>query len=302
MKQPVKQPTKQRVPPPPERNAPQKTLERVISKAGLGSRTEARSWIHAGRVAVNGRVIENPDHWVTFDQDHVTFDGRPLTRQKRLYLLLYKPTGYLTTYKDPEGRPTVYDLLTGIEQFISPVGRLDQDSSGLLLLTNDTQLAERLTNPEFHVAKTYQVKCHPPVSEESVAALRQGVLLDDGPTRPAEVRRLMDSETHSFLEIIITEGRNRQVRRMVEAVGSRVEKLVRTRIGSLTIGDLPVGQVRELSLEELRMLKQESSDGKDSQQDAGHAARSSRVAPVVRAKPGRDGSGGARAGKRRGPA
>jgi pseudouridine synthase len=290
---------KQRVPPPPERNEPQKTLERVISKAGLGSRTEARSWIHAGRVAVNGRVIENPDHWVTFSQDRVTFDGQPLTRQKRLYLLLYKPTGYLTTYKDPEGRPTVYDLLAGIEQFISPVGRLDQDSSGLLLLTNDTQLAERLTNPEFHVAKTYQVKCHPKVSDEALAMLAQGVTLDDGPTRPAQVRRLMENETHSFLEIIITEGRNRQVRRMLEAVGSRVEKLVRTRIGSLSIGDLPVGRYRELSLDELRMLKQESSDGKDSQQDPrAHGGNGS----VVRAQPGRDGSGGGRTGKRRSPA
>ncbi|MCX6597636.1 MAG: pseudouridine synthase [Acidobacteria bacterium] len=287
------------MPPPPERNEPQKTLERVISKAGLGSRTEARSWIHAGRVAVNGRVIENPDHWVTFSQDRVTFDGQPLTRQKRLYLLLYKPTGYLTTYKDPEGRPTVYDLLAGIEQFISPVGRLDQDSSGLLLLTNDTQLAERLTNPEFHVAKTYQVKCRPQVSDEAIAMLAQGVTLDDGPTRPAQVRRLMENETHSFLEIIITEGRNRQVRRMLEAVGSRVEKLVRTRIGSLSIGDLPVGRYRELSLDELRMLKQESSDGKDSQQDPrAHGGNGS----VVRAQPGRDGSGGGRTGKRRSPA
>ena len=290
---------KQRVPPPPPRSQPQKTLERIISKAGLGSRTEARSWIHAGRVAVNGRVSENPDHWVTFNQDRVTFDGQPLTRRQRLYLLLYKPTGYLTTYKDPEGRPTVYDLLTGIEQFISPVGRLDQDSSGLLLLTNDTQLAERLTNPEFHVAKTYQVKCRPLVSEAALDQLAQGVMLEDGPTRPAQVRRLADTATHSFIEIIITEGRNRQVRRMLEAIGSRVEKLVRTRIGPLSLDGLAVGQHRELSLDELRMLKQESSDGKDSQQDTGLRGA---IAPVVRAQPGRDGSRGRRTGKRRGPA
>ncbi|MGE0393932.1 MAG: pseudouridine synthase, partial [Vicinamibacterales bacterium] len=133
---------------------PLKTLERVLSKAGLGSRTEARSWIHRGRVTVNGRIVENPDHWVDMARDAVLFDGAPLARRERVYLLLYKPTGYLTTYKDPEGRPTVYDLLDGVDTFVSPVGRLDLDTSGLLLMTNDTQLAERVTNPDSHVPKT----------------------------------------------------------------------------------------------------------------------------------------------------
>ena len=124
---------------------PLKTLERVLSKAGIGSRTEARSWIHAGRVTVNGRRIENPDHWIDFARDKVTFDGKPLAARQKVYYVLYKPKGYLTTYKDPEGRPTVYDLLGGIDQWVFPVGRLDQDTSGLLLVTNDTQFAERIT-------------------------------------------------------------------------------------------------------------------------------------------------------------
>ena len=240
---------------------PKKTLERVLSKAGLGSRTEARSWIHAGRVTVNGRVVENPDHWIDFAADKITFDGRPLRQSEPRYVLLNKPKGYLTTYKDPEGRPTVYDLLETVEGFVAPVGRLDQDTSGLLLLTNDTRLAERLTNPDYHVPKTYQVKCSTKVSDEAITRLRSGVELSDGPTRPAQVRRLRDSQSKSFLEITITEGRNRQIRRMIEAIDSTVSKLVRTRIGSIAIGDLPIGHWRPLTSGELRMLQRETDGG-----------------------------------------
>jgi 16S rRNA U516 pseudouridylate synthase RsuA-like enzyme len=137
---------------------PLKTLERVLSKAGVGSRVEARSWIHAGRVKVNRRLVRNPDHWVDMERDRVQFDGKPLAPRERLYLLLYKPTGYLTTYKDPQGRATVYDLIADVGTFLSPVGRLDLDTSGLLLMTNDNQFAERVTNPQSHVPKTYLVK------------------------------------------------------------------------------------------------------------------------------------------------
>jgi pseudouridine synthase len=233
---------------------PLKTLERVLSKAGVGSRTEARRWIHAGRVTVNGRAVLNPDHWVDLARDRVRFDGTPLVARERVYVLLYKPTGYLTTYKDPEGRPTVYDLVADVGTFLSPVGRLDLDTSGLLLMTNDTQLAERVTNPASHVAKTYLVKASRVLSDGELQRLRDGVELDDGPTRPAAVTRVRDSAKHSHVEITITEGRNRQVRRMMEAVGARVLKLVRTRIGALAIGDLPSGEWRHLTPEEVRSL------------------------------------------------
>ena len=143
-----------------------KTLERALSKAGVGSRTQARSWIHAGRVKVNGRVVENPDHWIDFERDKIFFDDKPLRAKERLYILLYKPAGYLTTFKDPEGRPTVYDLIADVDTFLSPVGRLDLDTSGLLILTNDTQFAERLTNPDHKVAKTYLVKCADPIPDD----------------------------------------------------------------------------------------------------------------------------------------
>ena len=233
-----------------------KTLERVISKAGLGSRTEARKWIHERRVYVNGRVIENPDHWVNFTTDKVLFDGKPLESKARVYLLLHKPTGYITTYRDPEGRPTVYDLIPGVETFVSPVGRLDLDTSGLLLLTNDTQLAERMTNPDHKVPKTYLVECSTVLEDAAIDRLRNGVTLSDGPTLPAQVRRLGDpvADHRTRLEITIHEGRNRQVRRMIEAVDSKVVTLERTRIGKLTLDGLAVGKYRPLSEPELQEL------------------------------------------------
>jgi len=238
---------------------PLKTLERVLSKAGLGSRTEARSWIGAGRVRVNGRVVESPDHWVDFDRDRVTLDGQPVRGAKKVYLLLYKPKGYITTNTDPEGRPTVYDLLKDTGVWLVPVGRLDQDTTGLLIMTNDTQFAERLTNPDYKVPKTYQAKCADRLSDEQIARLRGGVELSDGPTRPAVVERLRDSGKYTHLEIAITEGRNREVRRMVEAIGSKVLKLVRVAIGPIRIGDLPIGKWRPLTEAEVRTLAPEHS-------------------------------------------
>ena len=233
---------------------PLKTLERVLSKAGIGSRVEARSWIHAGRVNVNGRVTRNPDQWVDMKRDRVLFDGKPLVARERVYLLLYKPTGYLTTYKDPEGRPTVYDLIADAGTFLSPVGRLDLDSSGLLLMTNDNQFAERVTNPKSHVPKTYLVKASAVLTDTQLQRLRDGIELADGPTRPADVTRLRDSGKYTHFEITLTEGRNRQVRRMVEALDAKVLKLVRVRIGRLAIGKLPIGKWRLLTAAEVASL------------------------------------------------
>jgi 23S rRNA pseudouridine2605 synthase len=233
---------------------PLKTLERVLSKAGLGSRTEARSWIGAGRVRVNGKLIQTPDHWVDLKRDRVTLDGKPVRAGRKVYLLLYKPKGYLTTYKDPEGRPTVYDLVRDLDQWVFPVGRLDLDTSGLLLLTNDTQFAERITNPSYKASKTYLVKTASKLGDGEIEQLRRGVMLSDGATQQAVVERLRDSGNHTFLELTITEGRNRQVRRMIEAVGSAVLKLVRTAIGPIRIGELGIGKYRKLVPEEVKRL------------------------------------------------
>jgi pseudouridine synthase len=235
---------------PPPGDRPLKTLERVLSKAGLGSRTEARSWIGAGRVSVNGRVVRDPDAWIDMERDRVSFDGKPLRREERTYLLLHKPAGYITTYRDPQGRPTIYDLLPDRERYLFPVGRLDLDTSGLLILTNDTQFAERLTNPEYHVPKTYRVTANRLLSDADLNRLRDGMELRDGPTRPARVTRVSDG----VFEITITEGRNRQVRRMVEALDAEVVTLVRIAIGSIRIGDLRSGQTRVLTADEVKVL------------------------------------------------
>ncbi|MGA2601287.1 MAG: pseudouridine synthase [Bryobacteraceae bacterium] len=233
-----------------EHERPLKTLDRVISKAGLGSRTEARSWIGTGRVRVNGKLIRTPDHWVDLERDRVTLDGKPVRGGEKVYIALHKPAGYITTYKDPRGRPTVYDLIGDLGQFVVPVGRLDQDTSGLLLMTNDTQFAERITNPDFKTPKTYLVKASTPLSDEQLERLRQGVELKDGPTQPAEVVRV----SVSSIELTIREGRNRQVRRMLEAIGSKVEKLTRISIGPLQLAQLETGKYRTLSPNEVNQL------------------------------------------------
>lgn len=244
-------PRKKSVQAPPPGDRPLKTLERVLSKAGVGSRSEARRWIGAGRVKVNGRVEGDPNRWIDLERDAIAFDDKPLEMAEATYLLLHKPAGYLTTYRDPEGRKTIYDLLPDRDRYLFPVGRLDMDTSGLLILTNDTAFAERMTNPDYHVPKTYVVKASKPLSDEQLERLRNGLELRDGPTRPAIVTRVGVAK----FEITITEGRNRQVRRMVEALDAKVEKLVRIAIGEVVLGDLPSGETRVLTSEELAKLR-----------------------------------------------
>ena len=231
-----------------------KTLDRVLSKAGIGSRTEARSWIGAGRVRVNGLLVQTPDFWVNTETDKVLLDDNVVDTLERRYILLNKPKGYITTYKDPEGRPTVYDLLEGIDQFLGTVGRLDLDTSGLLLLTNDNDLAEAITNPAYKLEKTYLVKAATLLNDDQLDRLRKGVELNDGPTQPAAVNVNRHVGKHTFVEITITEGRNRQIRRMLEAVESKVLKLVRVKLGPLTLEDLPIGTWRDLTEAEIIRL------------------------------------------------
>jgi len=233
-----------------------KTIDRVLSKAGAGSRTEARRWIADRRVQVNGRIVTDPERWIDPERDRVALDGKPLRAAGKVYLLLYKPKGYLTTYRDPQGRKTVYDLLSERERYVFPVGRLDLDTSGLLVMTNDSAFAEALTNPDSRVPKTYLVKASKLLTDEQLARLRAGVILKDGATRPARVARLRDSSSRTVFEITITEGRNRQVRRMVETLDAKVLKLVRVAIGGLRIGELSIGTVRPLTAVEVRRLRE----------------------------------------------
>jgi pseudouridine synthase len=169
--------------------------------------------------------------------------------------MLYKPTGVVTSHGDPDQRKTVYDLLTGLKEWVFPVGRLDLDTSGLLILTNDTALGEQMTNPLSKVPKTYQLKINFHPTPEQLDQLQRGIELDNGETTlPASVKELRRNEKYSFLELVLVEGKNRQVRRMIEALGGRVMKLVRIRIGNLALGNLPIGHYRILSRQELAEL------------------------------------------------
>lgn len=252
-----------KVSPPARGDRPLKTVDRLISKAGLGSRNDARRFVKEGRIQVNGKVVSDPDQWVDTELDRVTFDGAPLVNEKRVYIALHKPTGYLTTYKHPSGKATVYDLLPEGLGYVFSVGRLDLETSGLLLLTNDSNFAEEVTNPEFKVPKTYRVRASSPLSEEQLDQLRSGINLHDGPTRPALCARIGADQT-SF-ELTITEGRNRQVRRMVEAIGSKVDTLERVAIGPVTVEGLDTGKYRQLTEDEVRLLTRKQSSGIENQ-------------------------------------
>ena len=232
------------------------TLDRVLSRFGVASRTDARQAILAGRLRLNGRVVRDPDLWVQLEESALQLDGRRLRPARKTYLLFYKPKGVITSHGDPGGRRTVYDYLGDTGKWVSPVGRLDKDTSGLLLLTNDTEFANHVTSPHSNVPKTYLVKTSGLLSEEIVERLSTGVEMKRGDVaRPVRVRRLEDRGKYTWLEIVLTEGKNREVRRMIEAVGFKVLKLVRTRLGALTLAGLEVGKWRGLTPSEVAVLR-----------------------------------------------
>jgi 23S rRNA pseudouridine2605 synthase len=239
-------------------------LHRALSKLGWGSRTQAWQWVRAGEVCVDGRVVTDPLTWVDLDRQQVTRRGQPPPAAPRLVLVLHKPAGVVTTRRDERGRPTVYDLpdvAAANLPWVFPAGRLDADSEGLLILTNDSSLAERLTDPEQHVPKTYRVTLAGHPDAAALDRLRTGVDLPDGRTRPAGVRLLEQGPSTTTVEIILTEGRNRQVRRMAAAVGHRVRRLVRVAIGRYELGELPPGAFRRLDEADVRRLSESATRG-----------------------------------------
>jgi 23S rRNA pseudouridine2605 synthase len=227
-------------------------LGKYLAHAGVASRRAAEQMIAAGRVAIAGEICTDPARDVD-DTSGVSVDGRALAgAEPRVLYALHKPLGVLSTARDTHGRPTVVGLVPSNGLRLYPVGRLDADSSGLILLTNDGELANRLTHPRFEVGKTYRAKLGGgPPGEAALRLLREGVDLEDGPTAPARVRRLSDGQ----IELTIHEGRNRQVRRMCAAVGHPVLELVRTRFGPLTLGALQPGEHRCLSPVEVERLR-----------------------------------------------
>jgi 23S rRNA pseudouridine2605 synthase len=249
------------------------SLARALSKFGVASRAEAARLVAEGRVSVDGQVENDPARWILPHRSEVRVDGaRVSDATPRVVIALHKPVGLVTTRADPGGRKTVYDALGDLGRWVFPVGRLDRDTSGLLVLTNDHRLGERLSSPDHHVPKTYHARVRGVPDAEALRALREGLTLDDGtPTRPAKVRVLgsargaaslpkgqgsprLERPGSTWLEIVLTEGKNRQVRRMGAAVGHEVVELVRVRIGRLSLGELAPGEWRELTPEEVARL------------------------------------------------
>ena len=233
-------------------------LQKFLADAGVASRREGERLIQSGRVEVNGQVVTELGVRVEPDRDQVRVDGRRVRAAgKRAYYLLNKPKGIITSASDPEGRPTVVELLQGVRERVFPVGRLDWSSEGLLILTNDGDLAYRLTHPANHVPKVYRVKVRGSVGDEELRAVRRGLLLDGRRTLPARVERI-SSQANSWLEVTLYEGRKNQIRRMFDRLGHRVQKLKRIAIGPIRDRALKPGEWRRLTPAEIRQLLEES--------------------------------------------
>ena len=233
-------------------------LQKIISQAGVASRRAAEKLIAEGRVTVNGETVVEMGTKADPSRDDIRIDGRRLKSPERhRYILLNKPAGYVTTRADPQRRPTVVDLLVGVKEYVYPVGRLDYDTQGLLLLTNDGDLAARLTHPRHEVDRTYEARVAGMPDDEAIERLRRGIPLDGRRTHPADVTLINKGrrDEDGVLHVTIREGRNRQVRRMLEAVGHPVRSLRRIRFGPLTLRGLQPGTWRELTAPEVEKLK-----------------------------------------------
>lgn len=228
------------------------TLVRALSKLGLASRTEAAALIAAGRVSVGGRTERNPARLVVPERAGITVDGAAASRDTRLVIMLNKPRGVVTTRRDPEGRRTVYDSLAGLDAHVVPVGRLDAASTGLLLFTNDTRLADWLTDPINAIPRTYIVTVRGLVGDEDAARLMAGVVDRGERLAPSRVDVLKASGRESHLRLELVEGKNREIRRMCDAIGHEVTRLSRVAFGGLELGDLQPGRWRAVRAEELR--------------------------------------------------
>jgi len=235
----------------------EKRLQRILSEMGIASRRRAEELILEGRVTVNGHAA-TIGMKADAGKDHIKVDGKLLVKpEPKVYLLFHKPKNVVTSLHDPEGRPTVKDFLKGIRYRVYPVGRLDYDSEGLLLLTNDGDFAHEIIHPSRKVPKAYHVKVKGTPEVSAIQKLRTGVRLEDGITAPAHVRKIGTTENNSWLEITIHQGKKRQIRRMCERIGHPVLKLKRTRINGIVLGNLKAGGYRYLTPDEINRLKKE---------------------------------------------
>ena len=238
-------------------------LQKYLADAGVASRRASEKIIAEGRVTVNGEIVREMCVQVDENYDEITVDGERIKNTvKKEYIMLNKPVGFITTVSDDKGRPTVMELVSDINARIYPVGRLDYDTEGLLLLTNDGDLTYRITHPKHDIKKTYVAEVTGDVSMDTILQLRRGVVVDGQKTSPAEVEVVGATQYGTKIEITIHEGRNRQVRKMFEALGCIVKKLRRTHEAGLTLGHLPLGKWRKLSESEVNMLKKIEAENK----------------------------------------
>ena len=238
-----------------ERSSSRHGVARILSKAGVASRTQAAEWVREGRVSVNGRVVRDPEFPVAVPVDNVSVDGRALAAVERVYLMLNKPRGLLTTVADEQGRDTVYRCFDGGGlPWIAPVGRLDKASEGLLLFSNDSGWAARITDPDTGPDKTYHVQVDRLADQDLLARIGQGAIVDGERLGARSIRPLRAGEKNCWLEVVLDEGRNRQIRRLLSAFDLGVLRLIRVAIGALPLGELPKGQWRRLSAEEVAAL------------------------------------------------
>ena len=233
-------------------------VARVLSKLGIASRSVAAQWVAAGRVAINGRIVHDPETPVVAERDRVTVDGRPMRVVEKRYVMLNKPRGLVTTARDEQGRATVYSCFTDEQdRTLAPVGRLDKASEGLLLFSNDSEWANSLLDPAAHLSKLYHVQVDALVDADQLARMHNGIRLEDGSVMAVAAARLLRrGEKNSWLEITLQEGKNRQIRRIVESLGLKVLRLVRVALGPLRLGSLAKGESRELSETELREIEE----------------------------------------------
>lgn len=230
-------------------------LNRAIAATGFCSRRRADELIASGKVMVNGKTVTDFNHAVDLDSDNLVIEGKQLRAKKLEYIMLYKPSGVVTTCSDERGRESIVELLPNNLSHLKPVGRLDMDSEGLIILTNDGDLSQALAHPSKHVFKRYEAFVEGKISDAALRQMAKGMRLDDGLTLPAETALINRNEDESIFEIAIREGRNRQIRRMCAKLGYPITRLVRVAIGGLQLGEMEPGEWRHLTVREIKALK-----------------------------------------------